>query len=86
MINSLFIIKLKRKFCFIVIVYPPGSMLEMSNGYPHSSSPLGGSPSPGGPPHNKVGPAPPPTKHPSPAPPPTRNNLRVVIPNPHEDV
>lgn len=28
-------------------VYPPGSMLEMSNGYPHSTSPLGGSPSPG---------------------------------------
>lgn len=29
------------------IVYPTGSMLEMSNGYPHSASPLGGSPSPG---------------------------------------
>nr|XP_036232495.1 myocyte-specific enhancer factor 2 isoform X2 [Bactrocera oleae]XP_036232497.1 myocyte-specific enhancer factor 2 isoform X2 [Bactrocera oleae]XP_036232502.1 myocyte-specific enhancer factor 2 isoform X2 [Bactrocera oleae] len=28
-------------------VYPSGSMLEMSNGYPHSHSPLGGSPSPG---------------------------------------
>lgn len=29
------------------VVYPPGSLLEMSNGYPHSTSPLGGSPSPG---------------------------------------
>ncbi|KAK7792471.1 hypothetical protein R5R35_013862 [Gryllus longicercus] len=28
-------------------VYPSGAMLEMSNGYPNSSSPLGGSPSPG---------------------------------------
>lgn len=28
-------------------VYPSGAMLEMSNGYPHSSSPIGGSPSPG---------------------------------------
>lgn len=28
-------------------VYPSGGMLEMSNGYPHSASPLGGSPSPG---------------------------------------
>lgn len=28
-------------------VYPPGGMLEMSNGYPPSASPLGGSPSPG---------------------------------------
>nr|CAD7427904.1 unnamed protein product [Timema monikensis] len=28
-------------------VYPPGTMLELSNGYPNSSSPLGGSPSPG---------------------------------------
>ncbi len=30
-----------------VLVYPSGSLLEMSNGYPHSTSPLGGSPSPG---------------------------------------
>lgn len=30
------------------LVYPTGSILEMSNGYPHSTSPLGGgSPSPG---------------------------------------
>ncbi|EDW01805.1 GH21641 [Drosophila grimshawi] len=28
-------------------VYPSGTMLEMSNGYPHSHSPLVGSPSPG---------------------------------------
>nr|CAD7439839.1 unnamed protein product [Timema bartmani] len=28
-------------------IYPPGTMLELSNGYPNSSSPLGGSPSPG---------------------------------------
>lgn len=32
---------------FVVLVYPSGSLLEMSNGYPHSTSPLGGSPSPG---------------------------------------
>ena len=39
----------------ISTVYPSGSMLEMSNGYPHSSSPLGSpSPSPGiGGHHNK---------------------------------
>ncbi|XP_055840097.1 myocyte-specific enhancer factor 2 isoform X4 [Episyrphus balteatus] len=30
-----------------LIIYPSASMLEMSNGYPHSHSPLGGSPSPG---------------------------------------
>ncbi|XP_030374374.1 myocyte-specific enhancer factor 2 isoform X2 [Scaptodrosophila lebanonensis] len=30
-----------------LIIYPSGSMLEMSNGYPHSHSPLVGSPSPG---------------------------------------
>ncbi|XP_053690157.1 myocyte-specific enhancer factor 2 isoform X3 [Sabethes cyaneus] len=28
-------------------VYPSAGLLEMSNGYPHSASPLGGSPSPG---------------------------------------
>ncbi|XP_050074249.1 myocyte-specific enhancer factor 2 isoform X2 [Anopheles maculipalpis] len=28
-------------------VYPSGGILEMSSGYPHSASPLGGSPSPG---------------------------------------
>uniref|UniRef100_A0A1B6KPN2 MADS-box domain-containing protein n=1 Tax=Graphocephala atropunctata TaxID=36148 RepID=A0A1B6KPN2_9HEMI len=67
-------------------LYPPGNMLEMSNGYPNSSSPgLGGSPSPGPPQthqlHKPPGPMPP--KHSSPAPP--RANLRVVIPNPHEE-
>ncbi|XP_033253161.1 myocyte-specific enhancer factor 2-like isoform X5 [Drosophila miranda] len=30
-----------------LIIYPSGSMLEMSSGYPHSHSPLVGSPSPG---------------------------------------
>ncbi|KAL1130086.1 hypothetical protein AAG570_013025 [Ranatra chinensis] len=65
-------------------VYPGGSMLEMSNGYPHSSSPLGGSPSPGPPPgHLGKPPPPPPPKHSSPAP--SRANLRVVIPNTHDD-
>lgn len=40
---------------YLSTVYPSGSMLEMSNGYPHSSSPLGSpSPSPGiGGHHNK---------------------------------
>lgn len=32
---------------FFLPVYPSGGILEMSNGYPHSASPLGGSPSPG---------------------------------------
>ncbi|XP_073999492.1 myocyte enhancer factor 2 isoform X1 [Rhodnius prolixus] len=69
-------------------VYPSGGMLEMSNGYPHSTSPLGGSPSPGPPPSHmgktQTAPA---QKHSSPVhsshsrPP----NLRVVIPNSHED-
>lgn len=62
-------------------VYPSGGMLEMSNGYPNSASPIGGSPSPGPSPgpgmssskqqHTKQ-------QH-SPGP---RSNLRVVIPNP----
>ncbi|XP_047984489.1 myocyte-specific enhancer factor 2 isoform X1 [Leguminivora glycinivorella] len=75
-------------------VYPSGGMLEMSNGYPGSGSPLGAgctpSPSPG--------PAPSPHRHPhkphAHAPPPhhspRHNNLRVVIPNsmppPQEDI
>lgn len=72
-----------------VPVYPPGGMLEMSNGYPNSSSPgLGGSPSPGPPPgHHLQGKPPPsggPPKHSSPVP--QRTNLRVVIPNTHEEV
>ncbi|XP_008554517.1 myocyte-specific enhancer factor 2 isoform X3 [Microplitis mediator] len=69
-------------------VYPPGGMLEMSNGYPPSASPLGGSPSPGPSPALGVGgankganpsrhsPQPPPPPHPH------RANLRVVIPTP----
>ncbi|XP_014601972.1 PREDICTED: myocyte-specific enhancer factor 2 isoform X4 [Polistes canadensis] len=74
-------------------VYPPGGMLEMSNGYPPSASPLGGSPSPGPSPALGVGggsankgsnpsrhsPQPPP---PPPPPHPHRANLRVVIPTP----
>lgn len=62
-------------------VYPPGAMLEMSNGYPHSTSPLGGSPSPGPSPgiashhithkqHSPVGQSG------------RSSNLRVVIPTP----
>ncbi|XP_067001355.1 myocyte-specific enhancer factor 2 isoform X2 [Anabrus simplex] len=62
-----------------VLVYPSGGMLEMSNGYPNSSSPLGGSPSPGPSPvlsnkamqHSK--------QH---SPGAGRANLRVVIPTP----
>ncbi|XP_015607603.1 myocyte-specific enhancer factor 2 isoform X2 [Cephus cinctus] len=71
-------------------VYPSGAMLEMSNGYPPSASPLGGSPSPGPSPALGVGggggskggnpsrhsPQPPPPPHPH------RANLRVVIPAP----
>ncbi|XP_044740842.1 myocyte-specific enhancer factor 2 isoform X3 [Chrysoperla carnea] len=58
--------------------YPSGSMLEISNGYPNSSSPLGGSPSPGPSPGpiGKSGMLHPPRQH-SPIP---RTNLRVVIP------
>jgi len=68
-------------------LYPPGNMLEMSNGYPNSASPgMGGTPSPGPPQtllHKPPGPGPLPPKHPPPAP--QRANLRVVIPNPHEE-
>lgn len=71
-------------------VYPPGGMLEMSNGYPPSASPLGGSPSPGPSPALGVGggsgnkPGNPPRHSPQPPPPPHphRANLRVVIPTP----
>ncbi|XP_059054739.1 myocyte-specific enhancer factor 2 isoform X2 [Achroia grisella] len=75
-------------------VYPSGGMLEMSNGYPGSGSPLGAgctpSPSPG--------PSPSPHRHPhkphAHAPPPhhspRHNNLRVVIPSsmppPQDDI
>lgn len=64
-------------------------MLEMSNGYPPSASPLGGSPSPGPSPALGVGgggnkPGNPPRHSPQPPPPPHphRANLRVVIPTP----
>lgn len=61
-------------------VYPSGSMLEMSNGYPNSASPMGGSPSPGPSPGPGLGPAKQPhVKQHSPGP---RSNLRVVIPTP----
>lgn len=80
-------------FFSFYLVYPPGGMLEMSNGYPPSASPLGGSPSPGPSPALGVGggsankgsnpsrhsPQPPP---PPPPPHPHRTNLRVVIPTP----
>ncbi|EDS31679.1 myocyte-specific enhancer factor 2d [Culex quinquefasciatus] len=61
-------------------VYPSGGLLEMSNGYPHSASPLGGSPSPGPSPgivqHQSL-------KQNSPGSSSTRSsNLRVVIPTP----
>lgn len=59
-------------------VYPSGGILEMSNGYPHSASPLGGSPSPGPSPvqHQAI-------KQGSPGSANSRSsNLRVVIPTP----
>lgn len=59
-------------------VYPSGGMLEMSNGYPNSSSPNGGSPSPGPSP----GPGMSSSKHPKQLSPGPRSNLRVVIPTP----
>lgn len=67
---------------YLLTVYPPGGMLEMSNGYPPSASPLGGSPSPGPSPalskanQSRHSPQPPPPPHPH------RGNLRVVIPTP----
>ncbi|KAL1493022.1 hypothetical protein ABEB36_011165 [Hypothenemus hampei] len=59
-------------------VYPSGGMLEMSNGYPNSSSPIGGSPSPGPSP----GPGMSSSKHVKQLSPGPRSNLRVVIPTP----
>ncbi|XP_050314202.1 myocyte-specific enhancer factor 2 isoform X2 [Anthonomus grandis grandis] len=59
-------------------VYPTGGMLEMSNGYPNSASPIGGSPSPGPSP----GPGMNSSKHPKQHSPGPRSNLRVVIPTP----
>ncbi|KAJ8678909.1 hypothetical protein QAD02_014696 [Eretmocerus hayati] len=66
-------------------VYPPGGMLEMSNGYPPSASPLGNSPSPGPSPALGVSKANQSRHSPQPPPPPPhphRANLRVVIPTP----
>ncbi|CAG9759945.1 unnamed protein product [Ceutorhynchus assimilis] len=59
-------------------VYPSGGMLEMSNGYPNSASPIGGSPSPGPSP----GPGISSSKHTKQHSPGPRSNLRVVIPTP----
>ncbi|XP_060537086.1 myocyte-specific enhancer factor 2 isoform X2 [Cylas formicarius] len=59
-------------------VYPSGGMLEMSNGYPNSASPIGGSPSPGPSP----GPGMSSSKHQKQHSPGPRSNLRVVIPTP----
>lgn len=59
-------------------VYPSGAILEMSNGYPNSGSPMGGSPSPGPSP----GPGMSSSKHSKQHSPVTRSNLRVVIPTP----
>lgn len=60
-------------------VYPSGGMLEMSNGYPNSASPMGGSPSPGPSPGPGMQSAKQHVKQHSPIP---RSNLRVVIPTP----
>ncbi|XP_052898897.1 myocyte-specific enhancer factor 2 isoform X2 [Anopheles moucheti] len=43
----LFLARSPNASFILVPVYPSGGILEMSNGYPHSASPLGGSPSPG---------------------------------------
>lgn len=59
-------------------VYPGSGMLEMSNGYPNSTSPIGGSPSPGPSP----GPGMNSSKHQKQHSPGSRSNLRVVIPAP----
>lgn len=58
-------------------VYPSGAMLEMSNGYPNSASPTGGSPSPGPSPGPGVSTT---KQHPKQHSPGPRSNLRVVIP------
>lgn len=62
-------------------VYPSGGMLEMSNGYPNSASPIAGcgSPSPGPSPGLNISKSLTHTKQHSPG---TRSNLRVVIPTP----
>ncbi|KAG5890115.1 hypothetical protein JTB14_005244 [Gonioctena quinquepunctata] len=60
-------------------VYPSGGMLEMSNGYPNSASPMGGSPSPGPSPGPGLTSS---KQHPKQHSPGPRSNLRVVIPTP----
>lgn len=60
-------------------VYPSGGMLEMSNGYPNSASPMGGSPSPGPSPGPGLSTS---KQHPKQHSPGPRSNLRVVIPTP----
>lgn len=57
-------------------VYPSGGMLEMSNGYPNSASPMGNSPSPGPSPGPGLSTTKQHPKQHSPGP----RNLRVVIP------
>lgn len=61
-------------------VYPSGGMLDMSNGYPNSASPMGGSPSPGPSPGPGLGSTK--QQHPKQHSPGPRSNLRVVIPTP----
>ncbi|XP_017777004.1 PREDICTED: myocyte-specific enhancer factor 2 isoform X2 [Nicrophorus vespilloides] len=58
--------------------YPSGAMLEMSNGYPNSASPMGESPSPGPSPVQGLSSS----KHGKQHSPVPRSNLRVVIPAP----
>lgn len=60
-------------------VYPSGGMLEMSNGYPNSASPMGGSPSPGPSPGPGLSSS---KQHPKQHSPGPRSSLRVVIPAP----
>lgn len=61
-------------------VYPSGGMLEMSNGYPNSASPMCGSPSPG--PSPGPGLSSSKQQHPKQHSPGPRSSLRVVIPTP----
>ncbi|KAK9758895.1 Holliday junction regulator protein family C-terminal repeat [Popillia japonica] len=63
-------------------VYPSGGMLEMSNGYPNSASPMGGSPSPGPSPGPGLSSSKQSQSHSKQHSPGSRANLRVVIPTP----
>lgn len=95
---SIYLVRTRHKSCvqkaqcnltliFGFSVYPGGSMLEMSNGYPNSVSPvLGGSPSPGPSPlpqslQMKIDEAAKMSTTSS-----TRPNLRVVISNQQDEV